>query len=167
MAGQTSPHWLYTRGGAGVVNFKADQNIMYRIIYYILKGRLPVHIAIDNTGRRLVPKVWAWPQTRSKVWQRWKRKPGISCHTANTFILWSQVCNGAVKVSTLHGCCCYCHVVDRTVGYVVYIYIYIYTEREREREREREVWQLPNQSLAAAKPEFGSCQTRVWQLRRF
>ena len=29
------------------------------------------------------------------------------------------------------------------------IYIYIYTERERE------VWQLPNQSLAAAKPEFG------------
>ena len=38
------------------------------------------------------------------------------------------------------------------------IYIYIH------REREREVWQLPNQSLAAAKPEFGSCQTRVWQL---
>ena len=23
------------------------------------------------------------------------------------------------------------------------------------------VWQLPNQSLAAAKPEFGSCQTRA------
>ena len=30
-----------------------------RIIYYILKGRLSVHIVIDNTGRRLVPKVWA------------------------------------------------------------------------------------------------------------
>ena len=54
-----------------------------RIIYYILKGRLSVHIVIDNTGRRLVPKVWAWPQTRSKVWQRWKRKRGMSCHTAN------------------------------------------------------------------------------------
>ena len=31
---------------------------MYRIIYYILKGRLSVHIVIDNTGRR--------SQTRAK-----------------------------------------------------------------------------------------------------
>jgi len=26
------------------------------------------------------------------------------------------------------------------------------------------VWQLSNPSLAVAKPKFGSCQTRVWQL---
>ena len=30
-----------------MVNFKAGQNIMYHIIYYILKGRLSVHIVIQ------------------------------------------------------------------------------------------------------------------------
>ena len=75
------------------------------------------------------------PQTRAKGLgmttdseqglAKMKIKRGMSCHTANTFPLRSQVCKGAAKVSTLHGCC-YCHVVDRTVGYAVYIYIYIY-----------------------------------------
>ena len=61
MVGKTSPHWLDTHAifiyqiggrGAGLVNFKAGQNIMYRIIYYILKGRLPVHIVIDTDDMR-------------------------------------------------------------------------------------------------------------------
>ena len=105
MAGQTSPHWLdthasfiYQMGGwlARLVNIKAGQNIMYHVIYNIWKGRLSIHIVMDNTGHRLVRRSGHDRRLGARSDKHAKRKRGTSIHVADTLFLRSHACNGVV-----------------------------------------------------------------------
>ena len=46
-------------GRVGQLQNWPEYYVSHNILYFNLKGRLSIHIVIDNTGRRLVPKVWA------------------------------------------------------------------------------------------------------------
>ena len=109
-----------------MVNFKDGKNIMYRIIYYtLIKGSTTI------TYRHRQYR----PQTRAKgLGMTTDSEQGLATMKKETRDSMPRSkhfspAKGAANVSTLHGCCCYCNVVDRTVGYAVYIYIYIQRER--------------------------------------